>query len=286
MYRSVRLFLGLLCVASLFAAGSAQALSVAATSAALGAGNSADASGSTAANVSQVDVTAAGGTTADVIGATETAGARYSANAWADQVAFSGSNTVNLTHSYDVTFTINADAGTLYDVVVNTVFSGLIQTIDDDYWGEASAGVDNFAATMSLNGGASTSMASLVPGSVYLVAMGYYGGSDSIGHTAAEGAGLTDLSGLTTLAFNVSFDSTITSYTDEGGFLFGQDEAGGASGVEAGEYSSPLGSLRTIGDDGSFLAVTATVTSTNPIPEPGSFALLSLGLLGLAVYSR
>lgn len=281
MYRSVRLFLGLLCVASLFAAGSAQALSVAATSSALGAGNSADASASTAANVSQVDVTAAGGATADVIGATETAGVRYSANAWADQVAFSGGNAVNLTHSYDVTFTINADAGTLYAVAIDSVFSGLIQAIDDDYWGEASAKVENFAASMSVNGGVATSMGSLVPGSDYLVALGYYGGSDAIGHTGADG--LTDLSGLTTLAFNVSFDSQLYSDTDEVGFLFGQDEAGAESGVEAGEYA---GTGRTIGDDGSFLGVTATVTSVNPIPEPGSFALLSIGLLGLAAYSR
>ena len=283
MYRSVRLFLGLLCAASLFAAGSVQgSISIQSNVASIAAGNSGDDSTGTYANVSQIDVTDAGGTTASVVGNSETASVRYSANAWADQVAFSGGNAVNLTHSYDASFTITADAGTLYDVVINSVFSGLIQAIDDDYWGEASAKVENFAASMSLNGAAATSMENLVPESEYLVALGYYGGSDAIGFTGADG--LTGLSGVTTLAFNVSFDSQLYSDTDEVGFLFGQDEAGGGTaGVEAGEYA---GTGRTIGDDGSFLAVTATVTSVNPIPEPGSFALLSIGLLGLAAYSR
>jgi hypothetical protein len=53
-----------------------------------------------------------------------------------------------------------------------------------------------------------------------------------------------------------------------------------AAGVSADDYPGLDG--RTLADDGHFVAVTATVTSVAPIPEPSTGFLLGIGLAGLS----
>ena len=105
--------------AALLLASPAWSLSVTVDSLAFGASNTPDTDAGSNANTSVIQTIAAGGALADAVGASESAGVRYSANQWAD--GSFGNTQINLTHSYDITITVSANAGTVYDISIDDV---------------------------------------------------------------------------------------------------------------------------------------------------------------------
>jgi hypothetical protein len=260
----------------------AWSLTITVSSLSLGSNNSVDLDGASNANVSGVETIDAGGTVADAVAANQTAEVRYSANAWSD--ASFGNNTTNLVHSYDVTLTFDADAGSLYDIAIETLFSGMIQRVDDSFSGYGSADVGAVTVLMDQNAGGAAPISGLGAGSETLA----YDFTTAATFISNQGLhALTGLTGTTQLAFNIQFTSQANSDSDEAGFLLGQDEAfGPTSFVTVSEYGEELAAVRDQTLDGHFLSVSATVTSVAPIPEPSTALLLGTGLCLLGLRKR
>lgn len=277
-------FVAFAAVAAMVVALPAWSLTVSVSSLSLGASNSADNDGGTSANTSAVQTLDGGGTVADAVNASENAEVRYSANSWADGPA-GGGLTSDVTHSYDVTLTFTADAGTVYDVEIDTVFSGLVQIVDDYYWGQASAAAGAASVSMDQNGGGASTVGDLGTAGA-LVSLGYY--DDTAEFDTSGTHVLTGLTGTNVLAFNIEFASQVNSDSDEAGILLGLDEAfGPTSFLTVSEYGAAGAAGRLMADDGHFLSVSATVTTVGPpIPEPATAPLLGLGLLFLGLHRK
>ena len=261
----------------LLASAPAGALTISVTSLAPGDDNSVDSVDTNDAHTSAVEELESGGTVLDAVGVNESARVRYAANAWSD--ATFGNNTVNLTHAYEVAFTVTADVGTVYDLEIDAAFSGLVQRVDDSYLGYGSASVSSVSIFMDQNSTGATLVPSLETSGAS-VAYDYDDSAEVISDTGSTT--LVGLSGTTQLTFSIEFTSTLNSDSDEVGFVLGLPEAyGPASFVTTSEYGVELAAGRDIAEDGHFLGVEATVTEVNPIPEPSTALLLALGLLGL-----
>jgi len=274
--KRVVLLCGVLAVAGFLAAAPAGALTISGVAITLDASNTPDPScgfSSSQCNSSAVSILGAGGNTADVVAATMSGETRYASNVWAD--GSFGSTPASTTNSYNMSLSITADAGTTYDIVIESLFSGALQTVDDSYAGEAEASVS--AVTVTLNSAVSVANGT----SAQMIAMTYYNEQQGISQSGINNT-LTGQTGTTNLSFNVSWTTLAHSNSDEAGVLLGLDEAGGVGGVTAGEYSTFPS--RTASEDGHFLKVTATVTSV--VPEPGTGVLLAMGLAGIVAQRR
>lgn len=267
---------GFLATAVLLAASPAGAITISGVTITFGASNTANNAtpgGSSSNNTSQVSVLSTGGTVADAVDASVSAQTRYASNLWADG-AF-GDTQATTTNSYDLSLSVSAGAGTVYDIVIDSLFSGALNHVDDASFGEASASVS--AVSVTLNSVVSVPLAT----TAQLIALDYYDASLEFSQAGQEI--LTDLTGTTDLTFNVEWTSLARSFSDEAAVLLGLDEAGGPVGlVTVGEYSGfPT---RNPDNDGHFLSITANVTSL--VPEPSTALLLATGLVILGVSRR
>ena len=277
-----------LVMGALLAAFPAFALTISNVTITAGAGNTADATNFANAIASTTQVLDAGGSVIDAVSANENARVRYAANHWTD--ASLGLTQIDVSHEFDVSFRIDANPGTTYDITIDSLFSGVVQTIDDSFSGYASGYVGPVSVLMGVDGAGAVAAPEFDAAGA-MIALGYYGGCSGSSSESWPAAfsqtgskTLTGLVGTTDLTFNVSFASQDYSWTDEAGLLLGLDEAGGStSGVEVSQYDA-LPTARDATGDGHFLGISATVTSV--IPEPNTLLLLGMGLMGVALRGR
>ena len=278
MYRSIRLFIGL-CAASLFAAGSAQALTVAITSAAQNPGNTADqvfnedtAWGGfedTGEFRSEVNIITGGGAVADEEFAMVSSEIAYQSIQTTHTSWYESANHV-VTSDYNITLNLSADAGTTYEVYVWTSFNGELDLYDDT-WGSynAEAGISGTTGAANLVG----TMGSL----------SFADETPDLSGDASQSALITGsnetwiLSGLSgNTVLSMDFDWTQNTLSDNNAACIRMGLAGAVGGIDCDDSADASFGHRVL--------IQAQVTSV--VPEPGSFALLSIGLLGLAAYSR
>jgi hypothetical protein len=267
--------------------GWAQSISINGVSIATRPGNTADFTSGNSSTIqgeqflSQTQVLDFGGTSVGAVGATVDAGGRYASVAVADSAAPLGSSTVNATSTYRFSFSVNASPTLVYSLNFTTRRNGALTWVDDNLQPEpATAGIGAVAG--SINGAASAGLA--LPGIANVTREG-----DFVTPIAqSNSVTLTGLTGNRT--YNVDFqwnsyansEATFFTGADEGAVRLGLNATLG--GTSAGNYPG-LGN-RTIGNDGHFITVTATVIQV--VPEASTLTMLAVGftLVALRISTR
>jgi hypothetical protein len=241
----------------LILAAPAGALTIEIDFASLGAGNTAD-SGN---NLSAAQVLTASDSVPDVAGGPYAeADARWAGTLFADDALASA------TADWSVTFTVIANPGVVYDLLIQQELAGGF-TFFDDSPGNATGSVGELTGT--LDG---------LPNPLLTMPVGLDGTatSSTTGSVAFYRNGLLDLQPLVgtqtfTLAFTFDLDAASTG--DQIAIQLGlPGEIAAAAYPGIGE--------RDASADGHRLRLQTRVISA-PVPEPGTFTLLALGLLGL-----
>lgn len=247
----------------------ASALSLSALTATLNGTNSADLFEDTAARArvrdSQLDVLSS-----DPSGFTT----RYAAVVGAD-VSTAATTTLSHNARYRIRFQVNAASGEAWQLRVDTLRVGAL-TLVDDGTGSARATLGAVTGTRSGSG--------TLTGSLGLAAVpNLTGGGSAV--QAVNQAGSAVLSGIGTgapqtvtinFAFSMSARSTRTGANgDEAAVRLGLDS--GLMGFGADDYPGAGG--RSLSADGHFVTIRV-------VPEPASFTLLLLGLLGIEIVAR
>lgn len=269
----VRSLVGLALAALLGLAGSAQAISISAVTITKLGTNSADTltNNLTTFNEfrSSTSVVDSGGSAVDTAGATVDAKTRYASIQGRDISV--GSGNANATSDYQITFTVSATAGNVYDLTISSLRFGALTTFDDIVLG-GSSGATLGAVTGRLN-------------AVVNASLGLAG--DSVGANANKAINqtnalvLTGLTGTQNITLRFTWTNNVNSSPEEAAARFGLLGTAPSSGsMQADDYPGVGG--RTAGNDGHFITVTAVTTT----PEPGTVALLALGLVGLSAVAR
>ena len=288
MTRSARLLVAASAVAGLaLGAGSASALTISGVAVTKNGANTANFLNDTLTDYrefkSAVSVLDSGGSAVDWFAATVDAKTRYSATTDADGGVATAPNQSG-TSDYHITFTVSAGTGWSYNVTINTSRLGALTRVDDGTGGgSASIG----AVTGKLNGSTNATLGSGM--SAVSLSQGT-GAANTPFSQSTPTLTLTGLTGTNTITLDFSWTSNANSTcTGTGCSTTGNDEmavrlgeADSTSGASAGDYPG-VGS-RTQSADGHIVTVAATLTTY--VPEPGSLALLAVGMAGLARFGR
>lgn len=270
-------------VAVLFAAqASAITISVNTTTLAGNTADNVDDSPPRAENRSVVSTPNPGGSLLDVVGGSVGGTGRYTAMNAADSDALNfASISRNATHNFRVTVTVTPDdlIGTTYDLKLDVSRLGALVVRDE---GGAAAVADISAMSASINGvaNANLSLADIA---------GLNTNSTTV--TQISQAGTLTLTGLTgAQVFNIDFNFTTNTSSgnnvatggDEGAVVLG---LAGTTGINAADdYPGTSGRTNGLAEDGVWLNATATVVAV--VPEPGTFAMGAMGLVGVALAVR
>ena len=255
-----------------------QAITISGVTATTNVGDSGFVSASQNGSDSATSVTNAGGASADTLGATVSAGTRYTQYAWGD--ADFGSTTLNTNSDYRVVMDITPDdPSTVYTLQIDTTRVGALALEDDSslYHGDGSAEIGALTGSVNSVADANLGMSSLSMASPPFLGGGF-GDTASVDINQAGSATIAGLSGNYQLVLDFVWTSQVFSNWDEASVRLGLSTS--VSGVSVNDYPG-IGS-RTESLDGHFVNVTATVTST-AIPEPTTGLLLGLGLAGLSL---
>jgi len=237
----------------------AGALTIQIDSVSLGSGNTAD----SANNVSAVQVLTASDSVPDAAGGPfAEVDARWAGSVFADDASASA------TANWQITFTVIANPGIVYNLVILQELTGAFTFIDDSLGG-ATGSIGELTGTL---GG--------VPNPLLTMPMGVDGTATttttaSVPFQRSRLLELPSLVGTQTFTLEFSFDSDAQSLSDQIAVQLGLP-----GGIAAADY--PGVGDRDASLDGHHLSLSTRVI----VPEPGTFALVALGLVGLAARGR
>jgi len=241
----------------LLLAAPAAALTIQMDSVALGASNTPD----SANHVSQAQVLTASDSVPDVAGGPfAEVSARWAGSLFANDVD------ANATASWSITFTVTANPGVVYDLVVLQELAGAF-TFFDDSPGLAGGSIGELTGT--LEG---------VPHPLLTMPVG----ADSVANSAATASvpfqrsrllEIPALVGTQTFTLAFTFDASATSANDQVAVQLGLPGS-----IAAAAYPGIGG--RTASSDGHHLSLSTRVIEAVPVPEPTTLPLVLFGLLG------
>jgi hypothetical protein len=188
-----------------------------------------------------------------------------------------GAATVNLTATaeYQITFTVDNPSGETYRIDIDQLRIGALTVVDDDATGGATGSATLNGSTGSVDG--------IVNATLALAALPTFSqgttGSSPFSQTGTT-LSITDNALSRTFTLNFTWTGNATSTKDEAAIRMGVQ--GALTGpTSADDY--PGDGSRTIGGDGHFVTVAATIISA---PEPAPAALIALGLVAFALRGR
>jgi hypothetical protein len=241
----------------LFLAAPAAALTIQIDSVALGAGNTPD----SASNSSTAQILTATDSVPDVAGGPfAEVDARWAGAVWANDAVASA------TADWQISFTVIANPGVVYDVVILQELAGGF-TFFDDSIGNATGSVGELTGTLAGLPNPLLTMPVGVDGTATSATTG------SIPFQRSRLLEIDNLIGTQTLTLGFTFGMDAQSTADQIAVQLGLPGA-----IAAAAYPG-IGD-RNASTDGHHLSLSARVVAA-PVPEPGTFTLLALGLIGL-----
>lgn len=280
-------------VAALGLAQHASALSISVGSAAMNGSNTATGktdnlgsnifgeTGAYSENASSLTTLNAGGSAADTIGSTVSAGTRYAAVLAADT---GQNNSINrtATSSYSITFTVSAAPTAMYELTIDTSRIGALTRVDD---------TNTSRSAIYTMGAVSGTVDAVADAALGLASLGFNESINTSKDTPFNQTNQLVISGLTgTHTITLSFAWTSTVNLPTATAATGNDEIAirlGIAGTQTTRVSAedyPGAGARVMNNDGHFVTIGAEVT--NIVPEPGTLAMLGIGLAGIARAGR
>lgn len=277
---SIALAMGLLCLSS-----NAWGFAVTGLSITKNAGNQADVeddSGNPRSEFkSAVSITQSPNAALDLAGEMITFGTRYAAGAGLDRTSSGGSSSATWASDYRVSFTVEDPLNLGYDLQIDTERLGALTVVIDS----GSAAITLGDVLGKLN---STTETDLGLGSTPAVAST----SSDADVDVNQSNSFVSLGNVGTQAFTLDFT------WDNGALVSNQSDTAIRLGIDCtlvalDACAYPGEGSRTAADDGHFVDVKVTLLNSpqggggpTALPEPGSVAMLGMGLLGLGVVRR